>query len=271
MTWPTTLRNPGMTEPNPDEVLVEDRGPVRIITLNRPAERNPASIALQLHLARLAREVAADESIRAVIITAAGRTFSAGGDFDHFIATAGNAEKARESSESGRALITAMLDVPVPVIAAVNGAAAGFGAGLVALCDIVIMAETAFLLEPHAKLGMVVGNAISVTWPFLTSLNKARELAFTGDRLSAADAVACGLANKAVPLASLMDEALAMAERIARQPRSALAGSKQLFNLYARAMVDTVLDAQIALQVAQVTGPDHMRIVEAMAQARENG
>ncbi|GAA4768684.1 enoyl-CoA hydratase/isomerase family protein [Novosphingobium ginsenosidimutans] len=253
-----------MTELVGDDLLIEDRGPIRILTLDRPEDRNPASTALLFRLTRIARELAEDGRVRAVILTGAGRAFSAGGDFLHFVATANDPAVARETIANGRDFITAMLDVPVPVIAAVNGAAVGFGATLLALSDIVIMAENAFIIEPHVNVGLVIGDGISITWPFLASLHKAKELAFTGDRLLAADAVACGLANKVVPPGEHLNEALAMAERIVAHPRSALAGSKRLFNMYAKGMVDTVLKAQMDLQFAQTQGPDHGRIVQSM-------
>lgn len=247
-----------------DELLIDDRGAVRILTLNRPEDRNPASTNLLFRLTEVARDLGRDETVRAVILTGAGKAFSAGGDFKHFVATANDAEVARATIDNGRAFISAMLDIPVPVIAAVNGAAVGFGATLLALSDIVVMAETAFIAEPHANVGLVIGDGISVTWPFLLSMNKAKELAFTGDRLYAADAVACGLANRVVPLEALMHEAMLLAERIALQPRSALAGSKQLFNMYSKAMLDTVLKRQMELQFDQTQGPDHGRIVQSM-------
>ncbi|MBB4614220.1 enoyl-CoA hydratase/isomerase family protein [Novosphingobium taihuense] len=252
-----------------DDLLIENHGSVRVLTLNRPADRNPASTALLFKLTETARSLAADDSVRAVIITGAGKAFSAGGDFAHFVATARDPQVANDTIANGRDFIAAMLDIPVPVIAAVNGAAVGFGATLLALSDIVIMSENAFIIEPHVNVGLVIGDGISVTWPFLTSLHKAKELAFTGDRLPAVEAVACGLANKVVPLQDLMSEALSMAERISRQPRSALAGSKQLFNQYSKAVMDTVLRAQMELQFAQTQGPEHGQIVQSMIDAQK--
>lgn len=251
------------------EYLVEDRGSVRIITFNRPEDRNPVSTKLLFNLTRIARDLAEDEAVRVLIITGAGKAFSAGGDFEHFVATANDPRIARETLRNGREFIEAMLDLPVPVITAVNGAAVGFGATLLALSDIVLMADTAFVAEPHINVGLVIGDGISVTWPYLVPLNKAKELAFTGDRLYAAEAVACGLANRAVPAVQLMDEAVALAQRIARQPRTALAGSKKLLNMHSRALLDSVLRAQEELQFAQTQGSDHGRIVRTMIEAQK--
>lgn len=251
------------------EYLIEDRGSVRILTFNRPEDRNPISTKLLFDLTRIARDLAEEETVSVLIITGAGKAFSAGGDFDHFVATANDPRVARETLRNGRDFIEAMLDLPVPVIAAVNGAAVGFGATLLALSDIVLMSEAAFIAEPHINVGLVIGDGISVTWPFLVPLNKAKELAFTGDRLSAGDAVVCGLANRVVTSTELLDEAIALAERIARQPRTALAGSKKLLNMHSRALLDTVLRAQEELQFQQTQGPDHGRIVRTMIEAQK--
>lgn len=262
----------GMKMENP-EILIEDRGPIRVITLNRPVDRNAVSTSMLFRLTEIVRDLTTNDSIRAVILTGAGKAFSAGGDFNHFVATANDPEVARSTIRNGKNLITAMLDLPVPVIAAVNGAAVGFGTTLLALSDIVIIADSAFLSEPHANVGLVIGDGISITWPFAMSLHKAKELAFTGDRIYAAEAVACGLANKAVPIESLMDEALAMAGKIVSQPRSAIAGSKLLLNMQIKAQLSTVLERQMQLQFEQIQGADHARIVQSLidAQKRNQG
>lgn len=246
------------------EVLVDGDAEVRVVTLNRPAERNPASTEMLFRLTGLAHEFAKDQSVRAVVITGAGKAFSAGGDFKHFVATATDPAVARATLDNGREFVRAMLDLPIPVIAAVNGAAVGFGATLAALSDIVLMAEGAFIAEPHVNVGLVLGDGISVTWPFLIAMNKAKELIFTGDRIYAEDAVACGLANRVVPAEQLLAEAVTLAERIARQPRSALEGSKKILNMYPQAVLDTVLEATLTRQYDQIKGPDHGRIARQM-------
>jgi enoyl-CoA hydratase len=246
------------------DLLVGEDGPVRIVTLNRPQDRNPASTEMLFALTRLAKDLAEDPDARVVIVTGAGRSFSAGGDFKHFVETATNPVAAKESLDNSREFINAMLDLPLPVIAAVNGAAVGFGATLAALSDIVLMAETAFFAEPHVNVGLILGDGISITWPFLMAMNKAKELVFTGDRIGAADAVACGLANRAVPAEQLMPEALALARRIAEQPRSALEGSKAILNMYSKAMIGSVLESTLERQFEQIQGTDHGRIAQQM-------
>jgi enoyl-CoA hydratase len=247
-----------------DDLIVEADGPVRIVTLNRPDDRNAASTAMLFALSSLAEALAADAEARAVVLTGAGTAFSAGGDFQHLLKTAGDPMAAKATLDNSRRFITAMIDLPIPAIAAVNGAAVGFGATLAALCDIVLMAEEAYFAEPHVNVGLILGDGISVTWPFYVSLLKAKEFILTSDRIPAADAVQCGLANRTCRGEDLMSEALGLAHRIAAQPASAVRGSKQVLNLYLKAVLDSVLEPMLSRQFEQTSGPDHGRIIQGM-------
>lgn len=248
----------------PDEILVRADGGVRIITLNRPDDRNPASTAMLFALTELAQKLNADEDARAVVITGAGKAFSAGGDFQHFVRSSREPELSRATLDNSRAFITAMLELRLPVVAAVNGAAVGFGATLASLCDIVLIAETAFLAEPHVNIGLVLGDGISITWPLYASLLKAKEYILTGDRIPAVEAVACGLANRVVAPDALMDEALALAHRLAAQPREALEQSKAVLNGYVQAQMATTLETVLARQFERTQSAEHAAIVQGM-------
>lgn len=253
----------------PDELRVEADGAVRIVTLNRPDERNPASTAMLFALTQLAHALNDDDSVGAVVLTGAGKAFSAGGDFQHFIKCAREPDVSHATLDNARAFITAMLDLRAPVVAAVNGAAVGFGATLAALCDIVLIADGAFFAEPHINVGLVLGDGISVTWPLYMSMLKAKEYILTGDRIPAPEAVACGLANRVVTSAELMPEALELAHRLAGQPREALRGSKQLLNLYSKAMVTSVLEPLLAQQFERTQSAEHAAIVQSMIAAQK--
>jgi enoyl-CoA hydratase len=248
----------------PDEIHVEADGPIRIVTLNRPDDRNPASTAMLFALTDLAKALNADEDARAVVLTGAGKAFSAGGDFQHFVRSSREPDVSRATLDNSRAFITAMMELKLPVIAAVNGAAVGFGATLAALCDIVLIAEDAFFAEPHVNIGLVIGDGISITWPLCMSLLKAKEYVLTGDRIPAADAVACGLANRVVAKADLMSEALALANRLAAQPREALQQSKAVLNAYVQAQMATTLETVLALQFDRTQSAEHAAIVQGM-------
>ena len=170
----------------PDGILVTAEGGLRIITLNRPGEMNAATTEMLFSYPKLFAALAEDSEARVAILTGAGRAFSAGGDMNHFVKTLDDADFARAVQENARRTIHGFIDVPIPIIAAVNGPAVGWGATMTTLCDIVLMSEKSFIAEPHINIGLVVGDGISVSWPLYMSLLRAKELIFTGDRISAA-------------------------------------------------------------------------------------
>lgn len=134
---------------------MEVRGALRVLTLNRPDKLNAADLSMQRALLECWQNIQSDDQVRAVVLTGAGRAFCAGGDLslvDQL--AAGNAALQEELSFIHRGLLTAMLETDLPVVASVRGAAVGFGAELLALCDIVVMAEDAFLSDPHVAYGL---------------------------------------------------------------------------------------------------------------------
>ena len=181
------------------DLVVTVEGPVRLIELNRPEQRNAASEALHTALAGVWDHVAADEDVRAVVLTGRGRAFSAGGDF-HVMTRVQRDEAFREQNiDEARRIITGMVRCPVPVIAAVNGPAVGLGCSLALLSDMVLMAEGAYLADPHVQVGLVAGDGGAMVLPLIVGLARARELLFLGERVSATEAVRLGLANRVVP------------------------------------------------------------------------
>jgi enoyl-CoA hydratase len=143
---------------------------------------------------------------------------------------AGNDELQRELSLIHRQLLTAMFETDLPVIAAVQGAAVGFGAELLALCDIVVMAEGSFLSDPHVKYGLPPSPACRLVWPHLTSVAVAKELLMTGRRVEAPEALRLGLINRVTPSGEELKVALAVAEDLAGLPVSGVAAVKRAFN-----------------------------------------
>lgn len=224
----------------PDEIEVRADGPLRIITLNRPEALNAVNDALHTALARLWPRLAEDLDARAAVLTGAGRAFSAGGDFTYLDELRRNDVLRAKTIAHGRDIVLGMARCRVPVVAAVNGPAVGLGCSLVSLSDIVYIAETAYLADPHVQVGLVAADGGPLTWPLHTSLLLAKEYALTGARIPAQRAVEMGLANHvtADPLA----EALACAKRIAGLPRQAVESTKRLLNLRLEHAVLTTLD-----------------------------
>jgi len=254
-----------------DELLIDRSGRCVLVTLNRPDERNAAGPSLLFELTAQIERLATDGDCHCLILTGAGKAFSAGGDFAHFVKTASDPEYAQTTLDNARRFIEAMLSLPMPVISAVNGAAVGFGATLAALSDIVLMSEQAFISEPHINVGLVVGDGIAVTWPSMLGLLRAKELIYTGRRVGAQEAVQLGLATRAVPHEQLLPEARALADELMRQPREALRETKALLNRYVHRNIDMLLDALFEAQAARMQGGEHGAIVAGLvARQRRN-
>ncbi|OHV39074.1 MULTISPECIES: enoyl-CoA hydratase/isomerase family protein [Pseudofrankia] len=224
----------------PDEIQVRADGPIRIITLNRPDHLNAVNHELHLGLAKVWTLLSEDLEARAAVITGAGRAFSAGGDFAYLDRLRQDPDLQRLTIMHGRELVLGMARCRVPVVAAVNGPAAGLGCSLVALSDIVYLAERAYLLDPHVQVGLVAADGGPLTWPLHTSLHWAKEYALTGAKIPAERALQMGLANHIV--ADPFAEALECAKKIAGLPRQAVESTKRLLNIHLERAVMASLD-----------------------------
>jgi enoyl-CoA hydratase len=212
-------------------VLVETRGAVRVVTLNRPKKLNAFDLEMEQRLLDQLQAVQTGGRVRAVVITGAGRAFSSGGDRSLLEQLAAGALTDRD--ELGRVqteTIRCILTLPVPVIAAVNGPAVGVAAGIVAVCDVVIMGEDAFLCDPHVTFGLGATFACQLIWPHLTSRVVAKEILMSGRRVPAGEAVKIGLANRVCPTGSELQTALEAAETFVALPPAGVTASKQALN-----------------------------------------
>jgi len=241
----------------PDELTVESDGPVRTVVFNRPAELNAINQNLHRALAEVWRQLAADLEAKVVILTGAGRAFSAGGDLDWIMSFLEDRAAGDESLREGAQIIEEVLRFPLPVIAAVNGPAVGLGCSLATLCDIVLISEKAFLADPHVSVGLVAGDGGAAFWPLLTPILRSREYLYTGDRIPAATAVELGLASRVVPADDLLPSARALAHRLAAQPTEALRGTKRVANLYLSQALSGAMQAGFAAEGLTMRSAEH--------------
>jgi enoyl-CoA hydratase len=229
-------------------LLVEEDGPLRIVTLNRPDELNSVDDALHTGLRRVWDLLVDDEEARAVVITGAGRTFSAGGYMPNFIRNHHDLTARRRDIREGERLARAMMACELPVIAAVNGPAVGLGCSLASMSDFVVMAEDSFMSDPHVKVGLAAGDGGAVTWPWLTSLLTAKEFILLGDRIPAADALRLGLCNRVVPTDQVLDTAKEFALRFAALPAQATRDTKRALNMHLINSANSVLNFALAAE-----------------------
>ena len=196
-----------MDYPLPGAVRVEADGPVRIVRLSRPEQLNAVNEDLHLGLTRVFPLLTADADARVAVITGEGRAFSAGGDFDLLQRMVDDRRLRRDVIAEARELVVNMIRCRIPLVAAVNGPAVGLGCSLALSCDVVLISDRAHLADPHVNVGLVAGDGGAALWPLFTSLLRAKEYIFTGDRIAPDVAVQIGLANRVVPAAELMDAA----------------------------------------------------------------
>jgi enoyl-CoA hydratase/carnithine racemase len=253
-----------------DTFVLESReGGVATLTLNDPDRRNALSNQAQWDAVVAAvQRVGRDPDVRCVILTGAGTAFCAGGNVkdmkDKTGIAAGSPYAIREGYRAGiQRIPLALYELDVPTIAAVNGPAIGAGCDLACMCDIRIASDRAKFAESFVKLGIIPGDGGAWLLPRAVGMSKAAEMAFTGDTIDAADALACGLVSKVVPGDRLMDEARALAARIAANPGPALRMAKRLMREGQHMRLDSLLELSAAFQALAHHTPEHGSAIDA--------
>lgn len=256
-------------------LTLDKRGHVALLTLNRPDSLNALGAPGDGDaVAAVCEKVNADQEIRCVVLTGAGRAFSAGGDV--------KAMKAREGAFAGSGvtirdgyrrnihrIVRSIYGLEVPSIAAVNGAAIGLGCDVACMADIRICADNSRFGVTFLKLGLIPGDGGAWLLPRTIGMSRAAELLFTGDVIDAPTAQAWGLVSRVVPAAQLVDEAMALASRIAVQPPHALRLAKTLLRQGQTASYDTLMEMSAAAQAIAHLTEDHMEGVDAILERRE--
>lgn len=247
---------------------IERRGDVLRVAIHHPEKKlNQVDGLLHAELARLFRELRRETRARAVLLTGHGDAFSAGGDFGWFPELR-EMEKLEELRRDAKQLIWDLLDVEIPIVAALNGHAIGLGASIALLCDIVLMAESATIADPHVRVGIVAGDGGAVIWPLLLGPLRAKQYLLTGDSVDAAEADRLGLVNRVVADADLESEAMAFAERLARGAPLAIRYTKLSVNKWIKDVLNVAFDVSTALELVTFQSRDHAEALEAIRERR---
>jgi enoyl-CoA hydratase len=243
-------------------------GKVLHATLNRPDTLNAIDEDMDRDLARLFGDVAADAASNVLVLTGAGRAFSAGGDIEHMQRVIDQPTLFLDGMAAAKQIIFSLLDCPKPVIAKVNGAAVGLGATIVLFCDLIYAADHAKIGDPHVKVGYVAGDGGAVIWPQLIGHARAKEYLLTGDLMTGAEAARIGMINRALPAAELDAAVDGIAQRLAHGASRAIQWTKLSVNTTLRQVAQQVMDASLAYEALSNLTKDHQEAVNAFREKR---
>ncbi|MBN9049267.1 MAG: 2-(1,2-epoxy-1,2-dihydrophenyl)acetyl-CoA isomerase [Rhizobiales bacterium] len=253
-----------------DEVLVETRPGYRVLTLNRPDRLNAFNEAQHAALRQAVDDAAADASCRALLLTGAGRAFCTGQDLSDRLAKPGEQVVLGGTLEQHyNPLIRKLKALPFPVVAAVNGVAAGAGANIALACDIVLAAQSATFIQSFAKVGLIPDSGGTWHLPRLVGMARARGLALLAEPLPARKAEDWGLIWKAIDDAALMDEAHKLCAHFANAPTYGLSLIKRALNASADNTLDQQLDLERDSQRDASLAPDYQEGVSAFMNKRK--
>ncbi|MFU8815239.1 MAG: enoyl-CoA hydratase/isomerase family protein [Pseudomonadales bacterium] len=242
----------------------------RILTLT--LENGPVNaVDAQMHreLARVFLDAQDDEDSDLVVLTGAGRAFCAGGDTDWFQSQIDDPRTFRAIAPEAKRIVTSLLDLEKPLLCRLNGAAAGLGATIALMCDVIIAAEKAVIGDPHVKVGLVAGDGGAIIWPQLIGYAKAKELLLTGDLVPAVEAVRLGLINYAVPAEELDAKVAELAEKILGNPRWAVRWTKTVMNIPLKELAVKLADPAMGYEILSNMTADRKEAVAAFMEKRK--
>jgi enoyl-CoA hydratase len=254
--------------PELETILLERRGRLLVLTLNRPEALNAFNLAQHDELPAALAFARDDAGSDVIVLTGAGRAFSAGGDLDHIARNAAEPERFDHEVAMAQAIIMTLLDIDKPVVCRLNGHAVGLGATLALFCDVVFADERAKIGDPHVGLGLVAGDGGAIIWPQLIGLARAKEYLLSGDLLSGARAAEIGLINHALPADQLDAAVETYCEKLLAGAQQAIRWTKRLTNMELRRVTETVLPAGLEFERRSVRTADHREGVAALIAKR---
>jgi enoyl-CoA hydratase len=254
--------------PTFDTVLLTRNGRLLTVTLNRPDALNAVDQQMHEDLVEVLSFVADDAHSDVVVLTGAGRAFSAGGDHAYLAEQAAHPEVFDADVVRAKRIVYALLDLEKPLICRLNGHAVGLGATLALLCDVIFAVDSAKIGDPHVNVGLVAGDGGAIVWPQRIGFARAKEYLLTGDLVPAPKAEALGLINHCVPAAELDAAVNAFCQRLLSGSTNAIRWTKVLVNLELKRIAHAVMDPGIAYEAVTVRSADYRTAVEALREKR---
>lgn len=244
---------------------------IATLTLNQAENRNAIHAEMHAELEQVWLDLSADSSVNVIIMTGAGKMFSAGGDIKRMASRFGTEEGWKYSLEipaSTRRMFQNILEVRQPIIAALNGDAVGLGATLALFSDVTIIADGAKFGDSHVKVGLVAGDGGAVVWPLLVGPTRAKEFLMRGRLVNGTEAQALGLINHSVPVEEVMALAAKLAAELNALPPLAVQWTKLSVNKWIKQQLNLILDASIAYEMLSINSKDHHEAAMAFIEKR---
>ncbi len=242
--------------------------PILLCTIDNPAsDYNAVDATLHADFAALFARLKRNRRLRAVVLTGSKKAFCAGGDFAWF-------EQLREIDalehlrRDAKSLIGDLLDIDVPIVAAINGAAVGLGASIALLTDAAVMADTATIADPHVRVGIVAGDGGTTIWPLVLGPMLAKRYLLTGDPVSATEALRLGLVTHVVSPDVVLDDALTLAGRLADAAPLAVRGTKAAVNKLVKDALNISFDTATNAEIVTLLSADHREALAARQDRR---
>lgn len=256
------------TESGMEIIGIEREGHVLIATIDHPdSSVNAVDARLHREFAELFRRLKQESSARAVVLTGAGGAFSAGGDMTWFPQLR-SVEAIHALRREAKQMIWDLLDVEVPIVCGLNGSAAGLAASVALLCDVIVMADGAKIVDPHVQVGLVAGDGGAAIWPLLVGPLAAKRHLMLGEPLDADAALRLGVASEICAASDVAERARAWADRLAAGAPLAVQGTKIAVNQQVkRALLDS-FDVSTALETPCLLSADHAEAVAAFVEKR---
>lgn len=251
-----------------ETILLERRGRLLVVTLNRPDTLNAFNLALHNEMVEALLFAKDDPGSDLVLLTGAGRAFSAGGDLDHIANSAAHPELFDHEVEIARTIVLTLLDIAKPVVCRMNGHAVGLGATIALLCDVIFASDKAKIGDPHVGIGLVAGDGGAIVWAQRIGLARAKEYLLTGELLTAQQATEFGLVNHCLPVDQLDAAVEAFCEKLLGGAQTAIRYTKMLTNLELKRIAGLVLDQGLAWESESVRTADHREAIAALRDKR---
>lgn len=255
--------------PHYETLLLErDRRLLRI-TLNRADALNAFNLQQHNELPDALAFARDDAGSDVIVLTGAGRAFSAGGDLAHIENNAANPDLFDHEIEMARAIIMTLLDTDKPVVCRMNGHAVGLGATLALFCDVIFAVDTAKIGDPHVALGLVAGDGGAIIWPQLVGLARAKEFLLGGGLIAAPRAAQMGLINYALPADALDDAVDTFCGQLLDGAQQAIRWTKRLTNMELKRIAESVLPIGLDYEARSVRTADHLEGIAALKEKRK--